>query len=629
MMKFFRKHNKKLIAIFMALLMIVFIGGSALQNMLTTSQNRVVATSALGEITTADQAEAARLTRLMLAMGLDWSRPIPFGYTDKQLEEIDWILLVRETEKLGLMLEPANVRAGFQADQLAERARLMKIKVEELVEATRQFKSVRGTALTLATASAPGEATVRAITRDVLETVQVNAVVLPAKMFVDTGLEFSEAALAAQFEAYKDKEKGEGLNFGYYQHPRVKVQFVHINRDELAKVIGIPNLESRAHKLYEQMVARDDKLIERPQEELAAGPDGPAPSALLNWDESADVVTQEVRREQAEQMADRIASWLIQHAASAWIDSERDESGYRSVPEAVTGSDYYRDLVAHLPREVNYPTAISVSESNFFTEQGASDVPNIGYTSYRPSRGIPTPFARLAFLNQGVMPKIPQDAPNRGDYVALYETCPYPMADPIRGHRLIFRVIETQAGRAAESLQEVRDQVVADLRLVAAYEEAQARAESLRSCAVGEGLQEGYDTNLELVALRDTPEGADSGFIQPPAFSRLRKYQASTGRPEKGVFVGGGLGVMPNWAVDKCFALAHATERVTVLPVPDRGDVIVAELVQVNPPVVEDFIETRKELLGELTAQQWRDVLQNWMDPEQIRARNGMELVRR
>ena len=629
MMKFFRKHNKKMMAVLMALLMVVFIGGSALQGMLTPSRDRVVANSAVGEITLRDQQEASQITSLMVAMGMNWRQPIPFSYVSQPLEEIDWILLVRETEKLGLMLEPANVRAGFQADQLAERARLMRTKVDNLVQAARQFKSVQGAAQILAMAAAPGEATLRTVTRDILETVQVNAVVLPAKMFVDENHDFSAAELTAQFEASKDKEKGEGLNFGYYQHPRVKTEFVQINRDKLADVIGIPNLDSRARKLYDEMVTRKDELIRRSPEELAPTGDGPAPSELLRWDEAAEAVTREVRLEQAEQVADRIASWLIQRAAGAWIDSERDEGGYRSVPEAAKVANYYRDLVGRLPKEVSYPQAITVSVSNYFTEEGAIDVPNIGYTSYRPARGVPTKFAQLAFVNQGVTPTIPKDAPNRSDYMALYETCPYPLTDPIKGHRYVFRVLDTRVGRPAESLDEVRDQVTADLRLKAAYEEALANSESLRSCAVGEGLQEGYDTNLELVALRDTAEGADSGFIQPPAFSRLRKYQATTGRPEKGVFVGGGMGMVPNWAVDTCFGLARAGERVAILPIPDRADVLVVELVQVNPPIVEDFLETREELVGELAAQQWREVLENWLDPEQIRARNGLVLVTR
>ena len=59
MMKFFRKHNKKLLAVFMTLLMIVFVGGSALQGLLTPRANRVVANSKYGPISFIDQ-EAVR-----------------------------------------------------------------------------------------------------------------------------------------------------------------------------------------------------------------------------------------------------------------------------------------------------------------------------------------------------------------------------------------------------------------------------------------------------------------------------------------------------------------------------------------------------------------------------------------
>jgi len=632
MMKFFRKHNKKMMAILMALLMVVFIGGSALQGMLTPSQDRLIATSAVGDITMLDQQQANRVTSLMLAFNppMNWRQPIPFGYVDKPLEEIDWILLVREAEKLGMMLDRSTVLASANAENMQNAARMMKRKVSDLIEARTQFDSVRRTALTLAAAAAPSEATVRAVTRDVLETVNVNAVMLPAKMFIDDTREFSEEEMTAQFEEFKNKEKGEGLNFGYYQDPRVKVEFIQINRDKLADLVGIPNLDTRAHKLYDEMVERKDASIKRPAGELAAAGDGPAPSELLSWEEAAEKIKHDLRLKQADQVADRIAGWLIQAAAGDWRESERDESGYRSVPDSVKVGNYYRDLVSRLPQEVNYPTAITVSESNYFTEEAAEDVANIGYTAYRPPRGVSIPFARLAFLNQGVVPKIPSDTTNRGDYTALYETCPYHMTDNIRGHRYVFRVVGAREGRPAESLDEVRDEVIADLRLKAAYDEALAHAESLRSCAVGEGLKEGYDTNLELVALRDTPAGADSGFIEPPAFSRItNKYLAAMGRPKDGVYVSGGLGTLPNWAVDQCFALANAAEHVTILPLPNRADVVVVEFVQVNPPVVEDFLETRESLVGELTAQQWREVLQNWFDPEQIRARNELKFVSR
>ncbi len=628
MMKFFRKYNKTMMAVLMALLMVVFIGGSALQGMLTPSTDRVVATSSLGEITLLDQQEVSRMTEMIATMGMTWQQPVQLGYS-KPLEEIDWILLIRETERLGLMLESANVRAAFQADQLEQLSRRAKVKVEDLVEAARLYQSVRGAALTFVAASAPGEGEIRSLARDVLEMVQINAVMLPAKMLLDEGQEFTEAQIQAQFESGKAKERGAGLEFGYYRHPTTKVQFVSIDRDKLAGMVGVANLESKSKKLYDEMVQRSDRIIQRPAVELEAVGDGPELPALLSWEEAKEAVTQEVRRAQADQTAERIANWLIQRAGTAWLNSERGENGYRMTPEKVAESGYYRDLLGRLPRELNYPDAITVSESSYFTQENAVDIPYIGYSKYSPKRGIPTPFSKLAFLNEGIVPEITTDTPNRSDYLAMYETCAYPLTNPINGARYVFRVVATEAGRPAKSADEVRDEIVADLRLQAAYDSALGFAGSLHSCAVGEGLQEGYDTNLELVALRDTKEGADSGFIQPPPFSRLRSYQAASGRPDRGVFVGGGLGLISNDAVDACFALAEGGERVVILPMPERAEVVVAELVQVNAPIEEDFLDTRTQLIADVRSKRASEVIQNWLSSEQIRARNQLELVTR
>ena len=110
MMKFFRKHNKKLLAIFMVGLMIVFIGGSALQGLLTPQTNPVVANSNYGPVTLLDQKSANDQTNLLEMMGLDWRRPVPGG--TKALETVDWIMLRREAKALGAEVTPAAVRAS-------------------------------------------------------------------------------------------------------------------------------------------------------------------------------------------------------------------------------------------------------------------------------------------------------------------------------------------------------------------------------------------------------------------------------------------------------------------------------------------------------------------------------------
>ena len=76
MMKFFRKYNKALLAVFMVLLMVVFLGGSALNTLLSPSGDRVVATSAVGTISFLDQRMAEDTRSILLAVaGVDaWSR---------------------------------------------------------------------------------------------------------------------------------------------------------------------------------------------------------------------------------------------------------------------------------------------------------------------------------------------------------------------------------------------------------------------------------------------------------------------------------------------------------------------------------------------------------------------------
>src|SRR5437867_4375284 len=98
MMKFFRKYNKQLLAVFMALLMIVFIGGSALQSLLQPSANHPVAKSKYGEVMLKDQQHASETTGLLETVGFPWQHP---AGAEKPIELVDWILLQREAQALG------------------------------------------------------------------------------------------------------------------------------------------------------------------------------------------------------------------------------------------------------------------------------------------------------------------------------------------------------------------------------------------------------------------------------------------------------------------------------------------------------------------------------------------------
>ena len=163
LMKFFRKHNKQLLAIFMAGLMIVFIGGSALQGLMTPKTNPVVANSKYGPVTLVDQQSANDQTNLLEMMGLDWRRPVPGG--GKPLEAVDWILLRREAHALGAGVSPAAVRASATDEAFFDRvnnvAQRLRIKPDVIHAAMADFQSVQQAAMSVAGSTVPSEAEIR------------------------------------------------------------------------------------------------------------------------------------------------------------------------------------------------------------------------------------------------------------------------------------------------------------------------------------------------------------------------------------------------------------------------------------------------------------------------------------
>ncbi|MCH7840614.1 MAG: hypothetical protein IID38_10325, partial [Planctomycetes bacterium] len=453
MMKFFRKYNKHLLVGIMTLLMIVFMGGAALEGMFNTSGNRVVARSRLGDITEYDQRLVAQATRPMEVMGIDWRRL--FGGPGEALQEVDWILLVREAEEFGTRAGESSARNWFQTDtQLDDISRRMSIKPARVLQAVADYRSILQTAFAVADSAAPSAAAVAAAARDALEAVRINAVALPAEAFSDPTYEPGSAELEAQFEAYRSQEAGTGLNFGYYQQPEVQVQFIEIDRDAIATQITLANLDRRAKSYFERERTTNLKF-RRPADEIRLPPGvvGPPQDPYLSWEEAVEIAKEGVRIEQADRMAEQIANRLIQYTSEAWLDVERGEDGYKVASDEVSKLDYYDGLVERL---TTYPDAIRVRVSEFFTRDEAGNVAGIGNTFFVPQRAVMRSFASLAFLTKVAVPKVPtEEGVNAAEYMALFQTGPYALTDIGSGNLYVFRPVDVRPGHSAESVDEV------------------------------------------------------------------------------------------------------------------------------------------------------------------------------
>jgi len=637
MMKFFRKYNKEMLAVFMVALMIVFIGGSALNSLLTPDTNYTVAKSKYGDITFKDQQVAKNQAELLGALRLDWRRPLGVG--NEALESIDWILLNREANLLGVGTTEAAVKAENRptAEEITQVARVLKVRPADIREALAQYRSVTSTALSVAGAAVPSEAELKSTVRDVLETVKVNAVLLRAKAFVDQDATLSDDELKEHLAKYREREPGEGLNFGYFVPPMMKVQYARIDRNAIAGGIGVANIEKKARAFFEENRTKDpafrrraDQMPKDPAEAgLIVGPPGSAPSPYMDWEEAESVAVELVRKKSADEAAERVANWLIQQSSELWLEADRGKDGYKVVPEKGGTPGYYDELISRLPSTMNFPGAVTVATTDSFPLKDASKVKEIGSAAFRPERGTVQSFGSIVARTQAMIPEIPKaEGTNPADYLATFQTSSLPLSESATGNHFVFRVIEAKPGHPAETVDDVRDRLVADVRQLRAYEAAKAHAESLLGCAATGTLKEGFEADAELAAMKATPDGADSGFFEPEPFARKASNEATGGRTSRGVYAGA-VGLLPHEVVDGCFAMQDGKDKLKMFELKDRASVMVVEFVSIQPPVEDAFNELRETLRLQIADARLRSALSAWLDPDQIRARAGMDFVGR
>ncbi|MHC4697791.1 MAG: hypothetical protein ACYTFA_13750 [Planctomycetota bacterium] len=640
MLKFFRKYNKVLLAVFMSLLMIVFVGGQALQTLFTPRTNLIVAESNLGSIETNDQQHANATTRVLEAMGLNWRRPM--GGRAEPLQLVDWILLTREAERYQAQANLSAVKAWLGDDEgsVDAVARRIRTKPDRIYEALTEFRSVQIVAQAVTGACEPSAAEVRKAARDALDKVEVKAVVLPAEAFADDQANFSEARLEAQLEAHRDAKPEDGLNFGYYVEPTLTAQFIKIDLDAIAERMRVPNHEKKAKRYFNEN-RETDPAFERPPEQIAEakaaadlyGP--PAPDAeegeeispFLTWEEAKEAAMDAVRKQRAEEAAERISTWLCSYDAQRWLDVDRQQDRYKEAPEDVATLEYYDEMIKQIPATIAYTEAVTVMQTGEFFEDNAGEVPEIGAATYRRGRGETEAFGRLAFRSKPIVPTIPDDAGGSyADYLSLYQTCQFSLTDD-QGNLYVFRVVGSTPGHPAESVAEVRDRVVADLRLIEGHELAKSWGQTLRYYEDAESLEEAYAVDGELEAVFAEKKGHGGGFFSATPVPRVNRALLNAGIDMAEAYVGGGIGMVPNEVIDNWFTLEDTVDHREVYELPDRATVLVVEWVETQPAGYDEFEEMKGQLAEQIATARVQDVIADWFDPEQIRARNGFELV--
>ena len=330
-------------------------------------------------------------------------------------------------------------------------------------------------------------------------------------------------------------------------------------------------------------------------------------------------------------MAIRVADWIAQYVREPWLYQSRGDDGYRPVPEQVAELSYYDKVLARFPKSLPYAAAVTTVTTGYLAREETEDVPDIGpalFVTRNANQFRIEGLSELAFRTQAIIPKIPDERGTvASEYLAPFQTCRHSLRDA-NGNVYLFRVVAVQRGHSPDSVDEVHDRVLADLRLKHAYDEALLRGTELSYCEGGVTLREAFDKEIDLVGLVDTEAGRDSGYFEVPPVAVASLFQVLSGTEALNTSVGvAEIGTLPTHVIKECFELAELEVKTRVFELKDRATVLVAEWVETQVASATEFATMRESFAKGIQEQRTRAVITDWLAPENIRARNQYALA--
>lgn len=619
MIKFFRKHNNKMLMIFMSLLLVVWLGAEALQALFSPDPGATVAaTTASGEIRQADMSRVNRLDQLLTRLGIDIQRPGGGVSQAEQVTNYDWIMLSREAKRAGFATRPDEAAnflnsMGWDANFLHQVANNEGITLERLYAGVAEFIDVRKAIERIAQGAMLSEAEIRAKARDQYEQVTAAMATFKASAFVDPEATFTDSQIQEQFEKYRDQQAGTGLNFGYFMPPKVKIQYCKIDFEAV-----LANLQADEQKLYREARAYWKANSETPEFQRPVGgaelpPGLGADSPYYTWDEAKSKAIESARQLEVEQKADRIAEGILQLAMDPWLDAAEGDDRYRKLPAGVDDPEVYERYAAEAVGEGSTEKVVTVATTDWRSAKELPEAPGIGAATIPSAQGAMTGIASVAFGVQGLV-EIPEDTTERMDVLTQHETYRAILRDTDK-NRYVFRVVGVQKAHAPESVDEVKEQVIADLRTAQAFEVAKVKGQELAQEAKKFGLENAWSSATELTEKVGTEHG---GFNASVRISRSTSLVP-------------GLGMAGEDFKDQVFALGDWSknqEQWASIPVPDQAAVAVVEWKELNPLVKSSYANQRQMIASLNQYMRRQQILTQWLDPKNIRERNKFEFVR-
>ncbi|NNF42823.1 MAG: hypothetical protein HKO59_16400 [Phycisphaerales bacterium] len=566
MFKFLRLYNKWILAVGGTLLMIVFLAPQAIQ---TLSQRAALGGAVWATIGGTDvPAEVRRECEQELQIIEALSRAAPtLAITDRPEH---WYLLVREADQAGLLGGRASdLLSADQMEvlfQVAGRSQLVDQAVGKRLAIDRLLLMYQG-------AAKLSDNRLRRMAERMFHGVEARVLVIEAE--ADASVEPTEAAIAAQFEKYRDiapggepEEPGQPA-FGYRLPDRFKIEWLTVAADDV-------------RALVESTTGQDGVALFKHWQQHAASRGFPSPEP---GQEVPEVVVEDLVKEKTTETLDVIQRFANDQLLASWRRlSLRD--GYYQLPATWSRDRVaFPDLATRIQSEfpgLTLPAYEAIGDRWLTTDDIADIEPlNRAQTSRFGNRVMTAATLVGAIQEFGGDPVVVLQAGVAGP----------PLRDQNDDSIVLFRITEADAARPARDVSEVREEVVADLRRAAAYERLKSSLDTLASEARTKGLlQLALERGRELpastrVKLDDPRLLAFSlqNNIQIPRASDLPVVGAH--KPTIEAIIDHALSLPPETPA----AELPVEERVYTLPIDEKMAVAVVELVGQAPLDRETF----------------------------------------
>ena len=624
MIKFFREYSRTLILVIMSLLLIVFlVDPSVIRRSSGRGPGPVIGTAFGEPVHYADMRGGAIDIRLFRMLNMRF--PMGEGESDE------------EGLSAWLMLEEAR-RAGIRFDRPHIEAQLRDMRVtDEQLETVRQiqertlrsiFDSVGALQASLLLAQiqlaslGPSEPRLLAAYREQNQRADVEVAVIDAISLLPTIPQPTEEELAAFFEECKDRNPAhtpEALVFGYRLPPRVRLEYLTVDPDDIVARVTVSSREARTH--YEQNREHYQRTLAA---ELGGGP---LPDLDALPDALRDRVRSAARAEKAVLEAQKLVNQMQQEAVRAgWEGAARDEQGFRIPPpaERIVSFEEMRQRYSE-----QYPVRHDMTDLVTFAD--LNNDPGLGAARVRFGR-VEGSVSQFAARVKGLYDPAPNEPAPVLNLFEPSDVCMryrIDMLSPRREGRphqaYVFRVVEAVPAGPPASVDEVREQATRDWRVLKAFELAGAHAERIAARAREVGLEAAIAEETEL---RELLRQAEAASINENEDDRRRHYLLYTSYG--GHAFGRMPAVMPGHGMEpdlheRIFEFVDSPPEsgrpVALVGSAQRRRFVLGELLGVRPLYEEDFAAARSTLRSQMQMGEAFQALQLWWSPEYLRMR--------